>query len=487
MYIHDTWDYNVHTMTWGGSYSGMQHYAVTIVQLEASGDTTPPAPPAGLAATGRDGAVDLVWTANSEPDLAGYTVYRSTSSGGPYTALTASLLSDPSYTDTSVANGIWYYYVVTASDASDNESGYSDEAEAKPQVQSSDDVASADYAMVYGTVAGTYVATHTQDDIYQSLTEVHSGGKPSKRYDQVEHIWSFALSGGNHVFNVDAYYDDADADELDTGFDFYSSTSPEGPWTKLLTVNKTADDDIYQAADLGSVSGTIYIRVVDNDRTQGNALYDTLHVDHMYIDGGAPPTESPAPATNPDPADGATNVSTTLTLSWSAGARTESHDVYFGTSSPPAFQENQAGTSFSPGTLEYDTTYYWRIDEVNSIGTTAGTLWSFTTRSSEGPTTMHVDSIVLDTVRTGGTVHGRATVFVVDDLGGFVETATVEGTFTGSFNETLAGPTDASGAAALTTAEATKKPVFAFCVDNLTHADLEYVPGDNVVTCAYYP
>jgi len=35
MYIHDTWDYSTHTMTWGSTYSGMQHYAVTIVQLEA--------------------------------------------------------------------------------------------------------------------------------------------------------------------------------------------------------------------------------------------------------------------------------------------------------------------------------------------------------------------------------------------------------------------------------------------------------------------
>ena len=33
MYINDTWDYLTHTMVWGGSYSGMTHYAVTIVQL----------------------------------------------------------------------------------------------------------------------------------------------------------------------------------------------------------------------------------------------------------------------------------------------------------------------------------------------------------------------------------------------------------------------------------------------------------------------
>jgi hypothetical protein len=33
MYIHDTWDYNTYTMTWGGSYYGMDHMSVTIVQL----------------------------------------------------------------------------------------------------------------------------------------------------------------------------------------------------------------------------------------------------------------------------------------------------------------------------------------------------------------------------------------------------------------------------------------------------------------------
>ena len=35
MYVHDTWDYNTYTMTWGGTYSGLQHFGVTIVQLAA--------------------------------------------------------------------------------------------------------------------------------------------------------------------------------------------------------------------------------------------------------------------------------------------------------------------------------------------------------------------------------------------------------------------------------------------------------------------
>ena len=43
MYIHDTWDYSTYTMTWGGSYSGMSHFAVSIVTLAApfAGDPCP--------------------------------------------------------------------------------------------------------------------------------------------------------------------------------------------------------------------------------------------------------------------------------------------------------------------------------------------------------------------------------------------------------------------------------------------------------------
>lgn len=33
VYIHDTWDHSDHQMTWGGTYSGLQHYAVTVLQL----------------------------------------------------------------------------------------------------------------------------------------------------------------------------------------------------------------------------------------------------------------------------------------------------------------------------------------------------------------------------------------------------------------------------------------------------------------------
>jgi len=90
-------------------------------------------------------------------------------------------------------------------------------------------------------------------------------------------------------------------------------------------------------------------------------------------------SQPPAQATNPNPADSATGVSTTADLSWTAGSGATSHDVYFGTSSPGTFQGNQTATTFEPGTMTNITTYYWRIDEVNAQGTTTGNVWSFTT------------------------------------------------------------------------------------------------------------
>ncbi|MCK4960206.1 MAG: hypothetical protein KAT00_12420, partial [Planctomycetes bacterium] len=91
--------------------------------------------------------------------------------------------------------------------------------------------------------------------------------------------------------------------------------------------------------------------------------------------------ELPGPASNPSP-NGASGVSVDADLSWTAGNYAESHDVYFGTDPTPdagEFQGNQAGTTFDPGTLDHNTTYYWAVDEVNAAGTTESPVWSFTT------------------------------------------------------------------------------------------------------------
>jgi len=116
------------------------YYVVTAVDAnnesenstEASATPTdiPPAAPTGLVATKGVGQVTLDWNDNSEGDLASYNIYRSLTSGSGYAYLDNSVTSD--YIDTTVTNGVTYYYVVKAVDLGSNESGYSNEDSARP-------------------------------------------------------------------------------------------------------------------------------------------------------------------------------------------------------------------------------------------------------------------------------------------------------------------------------------------------------------------
>jgi len=66
----------------------------------------------------------LSWSPSTS-SVVGYQVYTSAVAGGPYTKLTASVVTTPSYRDASVQSGKTYYYVVTAVDSSAVESVYS--------------------------------------------------------------------------------------------------------------------------------------------------------------------------------------------------------------------------------------------------------------------------------------------------------------------------------------------------------------------------
>jgi len=91
-------------------------------------------------------------------------------------------------------------------------------------------------------------------------------------------------------------------------------------------------------------------------------------------------------ASNPKPADGAQNVILPL-LQWTAGETAVFHDVYFGTNPTPGAAEYRGRQAFTVywlvAGLTPETTYYWRIDEVEANGTKyTGDVWSFSTMSA---------------------------------------------------------------------------------------------------------
>ncbi len=91
---------------------------------------------------------------------------------------------------------------------------------------------------------------------------------------------------------------------------------------------------------------------------------------------------------NSVPTDGAVDVPCDIDLTWKAGAFPATYDVYFGTiwedvnsgTGDVVTSVGQLDTSFDPGRLEFDTTYFWRVDEVNSTPDSTvfkGDVWSF--------------------------------------------------------------------------------------------------------------
>jgi hypothetical protein len=96
---------------------------------------------------------------------------------------------------------------------------------------------------------------------------------------------------------------------------------------------------------------------------------------------------------NPNPANGTVDVKQTQIITFSPSVFAASHEVYFGadedavknadTGSPEYKGTRDLGAeSYDPGMLEWDTAYYWRIDEVNNTNPDSpwtGILWSFTT------------------------------------------------------------------------------------------------------------
>ena len=94
--------------------------------------------------------------------------------------------------------------------------------------------------------------------------------------------------------------------------------------------------------------------------------------------------QPPNQPNQPDPADSATGVPIDQILQWSATDPENdalTFDVYFGTSNPPTTLLCQDSSPFAcnPGSLQFDTTYYWQVIAKDAGGSHNGPVWDFTT------------------------------------------------------------------------------------------------------------
>ncbi len=138
-------------------------------------------------------------------------------------------------------------------------------------------------------------------------------------------------------------------------------------------------------------------------------------------------------AVNPNPANESTDVPRGAMLSWKPGEFADTHNVYLGTSFDDVndadidnrlgvlVSSGQDANNYEPGLLEFDQTYYWRVDEVNAppdLTVFKGDIWSFSTEPFAYP--VPGDSIIASASSQAASDQGPANTVngsgLVDDM-----------------------------------------------------------------------
>ena len=165
-------------------------------------------------------------------------------------------------------------------------------------------------------------------------------------------------------------------------------------------------------------------------------------------------------ATSPNPPDGGRFVDPNATLTWTPGIDTKFHNIFFGDNfddvNNATGRSPHADPEYTPGPLEFDKVYYWRIDEFGGAATHRGDVWSFRTE----PFTSIYDpdlvawwkfdddgsGFVTDSSGYGhhGTIHGDpfwvagydGDALELDNAGDFVQMDSYKGVVGGAFSIT---------------------------------------------------
>lgn len=175
-------------------------------------------------------------------------------------------------------------------------------------------------------------------------------------------------------WDVEGYPDGEGAPQYDFQLWFGESTNP-GDWMQIAQ-----EPDLYRYLVSGLEKGTTYYWQVWVTNATGTTKGEIWSF--TTLEG------SLNQARDPFPEDGATGVDPTVELLWSSGNPeqadqvSETYQIYFGTT-PELTVFHKQGlrslTRFRPrNTLEYNQTYYWRVDTINLAGLTKGQIWSFT-------------------------------------------------------------------------------------------------------------
>ncbi len=237
-------------------------------------------------------------------------------------------------------------------------------------------------------------------ELYGAAMQLETDGR--LRY---VHRFPFGSSGGTNIYTDTTYNDGA----------WYHAAIVKAPDTMTLYINGEVVGTAADGTRFNLTALTVAVSVLRHDNLQrfvSGAVDDLQLYDHalsvqevqqamMGLQQGQ--------ASAPTPADDAVDVLREVVLAWTPGEHAHTHDVYLATvfedvndagrGNPGAalVSRAQTGTEFSPAQrLDFGTTYYWRVDEVNAAPDNTvfkGDVWHFEVE----PVAIPIDAPILAT------------------------------------------------------------------------------------------
>jgi hypothetical protein len=323
----------------------------------------PPQAPGPLTASAMSGErIDLAWA--NVANETGYRLERSTD-GSSFSLVASPAADQAGYSDTGLSAGTTYFYRVTAFNGGGDSPSASASADTMPFV----DYTALAESTTYGSVTGSYADTANDDDVAERIAETESGGKKSSRHSRMQHRWQFSIGSGNSAVLVANAWKSGSAED-----NFSFEYSIDGSSYSPLFIVSSMDSANQQMALLaGGVSGTVYIRATDTDRSAGNRNVEQLYVDHLYIqvESGSVGNPPVAPANLNAVAMSAGQVD----LSWADMSDDEfGFDIERSTdgSSWQVIATASANSSaYSDSAVVGDQLYYYRVSAGNAAGSSA--------------------------------------------------------------------------------------------------------------------
>ena len=171
--------------------------------------------------------------------------------------------------------------------------------------------------------------------------------------------------------------------------DYSSSTDITISWSNSDVFNSEYDSIVLFDSDSAIVVADMF--TINSYNFNSQAMIP--HHFQIICNSTSSVNNPPYTPGGPSPSNQSTGVNIATNLNWVGGDPDQNdivtYNVYFGTTSNPQMVvNNQSSTTYNPGTLNYNTKYYWKIIAWDDKGSwTEGPLWYFTTETQTPPQT----------------------------------------------------------------------------------------------------